>query len=103
MKTFVAILTAAALAPLAALAQAPDYQNFYTVAPEYFPVQQRAAAIIGQSAVSRYNHSFGDVSDVITDETQTVVGYLVDTGGIFGIGEKHVFVPEGRAAIRIDG
>ena len=66
-------------------------------------MQQRSAAIIGSAAISRDNQTRGEVSEVITDETQTVVGYLVDTGGIVEIGEKHVFVPSGQAAISVDG
>lgn len=103
MKPAIHLFTALCVLPLPVFAQAPDYQSFYTVAPDYFPVQQRSAAIIGSAAISRDNQTLGEVSDVITDETQTVVGYLVDTGGIFEIGEKAVFVPSGQAAISVDG
>jgi len=39
------------------------------------------AASIGQSAVALDGETVGEVSDVITDESETVVGYLVDSGG----------------------
>lgn len=45
----------------------------------------------------------GDVRDVITDETGTVVGYLVDSGGFLGLGETHVFVPKDQGVVRVDG
>ena len=66
-------------------------------------MQQHSGAIIGQSAVSRPNQNLGEVSDVITDEAQTVVGCVVGTGGIFEIGDKNIFVPKGQASISIDG
>jgi uncharacterized protein YrrD len=98
-----AFTIALAIVPLAALAQSIDYTSIYTVTPEEFPTQQRMAAIIGQSAVSKDDHTVGEVSDVITDENQTVVGYLVDSGGYLDFGKKHVFVPKDQAIVRVDG
>lgn len=83
------------LLPLGVLAQGFDYSSIYTVTPEEFPAQQRMAAIIGQSAVSIDDETVGDVRDVITDETGTVVGYLVDSGGFLGLWRNACLRPKG--------
>lgn len=100
-RTIIAITLA--LVPLGAQAQGFDYKSIYTVAPKEFPTRQRMAGIIGQSAVSRDGQTVGEVSDVITDENDTVVGYLIDSGGILGFGDKHVFVPKDQVIVRVDG
>ncbi|OWY08871.1 hypothetical protein B6V73_20015 [Thioclava sp. JM3] len=40
---------------------------------------------------------------MITDDAETVVEYLVGSGGFLGIGEKHVFVPKDQTVVKIDG
>jgi hypothetical protein len=41
----------------------------------------------------------GEVEDVMLDSSGELAGYVVETGGVLGVGERHLFVP--RSAVRL--
>jgi sporulation protein YlmC with PRC-barrel domain len=62
--------------------------------------QSIASEIVGLPIFNNRNEEIGEITDLILDEQQQVVGAVVAVGGFLGLGTKSVGVPWG--AIRIE-
>ncbi|MBN2629282.1 MAG: PRC-barrel domain-containing protein [Rhodobacteraceae bacterium] len=101
-RSFSAALLVMALTS-AAHAQTRDTSALFRIGDLPFPRSQSAAAMIGQDVVSLEGDKLGKVGDVILDEQQRLIGYVVDAGGFLGLDATPVFVPVDRMTMRIDG
>ena len=49
--------------------------------------------VIGQQVVNMMDEEVGEISDLVMDQDQKLVGVVLSVGGFLGIGEKWVAVP----------
>ena len=52
-----------------------------------------ASTLIGETVVNARNETIGDINDLVTDKSGTIVAVLVRAGSFLGIGGKDVAVP----------
>ena len=65
--------------------------------------QKSAERLIGMSVKSTNDEDIGEVTDLILDDQNRVIGAVVSVGGFLGIGEKNVGVSWNEMQIREDG
>lgn len=88
-----AVLTLAAVLPLAPLcARAAEQTQGITLAQES-PDQWRASKLVGLRVYGPDNKSVGKITDVLVGKDGRAQDVIIGVGGFLGIGEKDVAVP----------
>jgi sporulation protein YlmC with PRC-barrel domain len=57
------------------------------------PLQRMAADLIGSEVIGAEGESIGQITDLLVDRRDRIIGIIVGVGGFLGIGEREVGIP----------